>query len=37
VFVKGLAGLFWGMTTSVLGYYLAPYVVTTLRSVLRKG
>lgn len=34
VFLNGLAGLFWGMTVSVLGYYLTPYVVMKLREVL---
>ena len=34
VLLKGLAGLFWGMTVSVLGYYLTPYVVMKLREVL---
>jgi hypothetical protein len=37
VFLHGLAGLFWGMTMSVLAYYLAPYVVTTLWNVLGRG
>ena len=34
VLLNGLAGLFWGMTVSVLGYYLTPYVVMKLREVL---
>ena len=34
VFLNGLAGLFWGMTMSVLGYYLTPYVVMKLLDML---
>jgi hypothetical protein len=34
VFLQGLTGLFWGMTGSVLGYYLTPYVVSKMRDVL---
>jgi len=34
---QGLIGLFWGMTMSVLGYYLTPHVVLKMRDVLRRG
>ena len=37
VFLKGLAGLFWGMAVSVLGYYLTPYVVMRLREIFGGG
>jgi uncharacterized membrane protein required for colicin V production len=31
IFVNGLIGAVWGVVFSVLGYYLAPYVVLKLR------
>ena len=37
VFLNGLSGLFLGMTLSVLGYYLTPYVVVKLRNVMGEG